>query len=217
MIELKNVAKKFGNRILFQDVSFLLKKGMVTGIFGESGSGKSTLLNILGGLDLDYEGDVLINNVLINRKKKRMIQRLLRYEIFFLFQNYALIDHESVEDNLLIAMAYTNDSRHEKRLKMKEALRKVGLTTDILKTPIYILSGGEQQRVALARVYLKPNTIVLADEPTGNLDHKNGAKIMDILFNLAREENKIVVVVSHDITIMKRCDYAIHLKVSAHR
>ena len=216
MIAVSNLGKKYGSRILFEGVSFLLKQGTVTGIFGESGSGKSTLLNILGMLEQDYEGQVFVNDVLVNKNKKRVIQQLLRHEIFFLFQNYALVDNDNVEANLLIALEYTKFSKREKRTKMVKALEKVGLSSDILKTPIYILSGGEQQRVALARVYLKPNSIVLADEPTGNLDQKNGALIMEILFNLAQEENKIVVVVSHDLSIRDQCDYAVDLVNSVH-
>lgn len=208
MITFHQVSKSFGTKKVLEQLSFEIKQGTLTAITGPSGCGKSTLLNIIGGLEKPDSGEVKIEAV--EQPFKNSTTRLLLYrnQLSYLFQNYALIDHESVEYNLAIAIRFVKHPN--KRALMKEALAKVHLDVD-LKTPIYTLSGGEQQRVAIARLFLKPSSIILADEPTGNLDHDNGLEVMNMLKSLAHQ-GKTVVVVTHDSSYLEYFDDVIALE-----
>lgn len=204
MIQLKSVSRTFGNRTLFHDINEKFVVGELVGISGKSGSGKSTLLNIIGLIDSDYEGELLIDSIATKNISKRKKVQLVRENINYLFQNYALIDNESVRYNLELVLKKKDDN------KLDDALKQVGLDSAILETPIYILSGGEQQRVALARCILKKGNIVLADEPTGNLDQENAEIVMGILSEFTKQ-GKVVVIVSHSKEIMQLCDRVIEL------
>ncbi|CAM3679777.1 ATP-binding cassette domain-containing protein [Erysipelothrix urinaevulpis] len=199
MIELKSVGRTFGNRTLFENINDTFKAGEMVGISGKSGSGKSTLLNIIGLIDREYDGEVIIHEGSTKALSKRKKEQLVKENINYLFQNYALIDSETVRYNLEIVLSKKND------LSLHNALEKVGLDASILDTPIYILSGGEQQRVALARCILKEGHIILADEPTGNLDQENAAVVMNILSNFTKQ-GKVVIIVSHSDDIISQCD-----------
>lgn len=204
MIQLKSVSRTFGNRTLFHDINEKFVVGELVGISGKNGSGKSTLLNIIGLIDSDYEGELLIDSIATKDISKRKKEQLVRENINYLFQNYALIDNESVRYNLELVLKKKDDN------KLDDALKQVGLDSAILETPIYILSGGEQQRVALARCILKKGNIVLADEPTGNLDQENAEIVMGILSEFTKQ-GKVVVIVSHSKEIMQLCDRVIEL------
>lgn len=204
MIQLKSVSRTFGNRTLFHDINEKFVVGELVGISGKSGSGKSTLLNIIGLIDSDYEGELLIDSIATKNISKRKKEQLVRENINYLFQNYALIDNESVRYNLELVLKKKDDH------KLDAALKQVGLDRAILETPIYILSGGEQQRVALARCILKKGNIILADEPTGNLDQENAEIVMEILSEFTKQ-GKVVVIVSHSKEIMQLCDRVIEL------
>ncbi|WP_323610954.1 ATP-binding cassette domain-containing protein [Erysipelothrix enhydrae] len=204
MIQLKSVSRTFGNRTLFHDINEKFVVGELVGVSGKSGSGKSTLLNIIGLIDSDYEGELLIDSIATKNISKRKKEQLVRENINYLFQNYALIDNESVRYNLELVLKKKEDH------KLDAALKQVGLDRAILETPIYILSGGEQQRVALARCILKKGNIVLADEPTGNLDQENAEIVMGILSEFTKQ-GKVVVIVSHSKVIMQLCDRVIEL------
>ncbi|MDE8253322.1 ATP-binding cassette domain-containing protein [Erysipelothrix rhusiopathiae] len=204
MIQLKSVSRTFGNRTLFHDINEKFVVGELVGISGKSGSGKSTLLNIIGLIDSDYEGELLIDSIATKNISKRKKEQLVRENINYLFQNYALIDNESVRYNLELVLKKKDDN------KLDDALKQVGLDSAILETPIYILSGGEQQRVALARCILKKGNIILADEPTGNLDQENAEIVMEILSEFTKQ-GKVVVIVSHSKEIMQLCDRVIEL------
>lgn len=193
-ISLKNIDKSYGSHEILKNVNLdIYPKDFIT-IFGKSGSGKSTLLNILGTLE-GYDRGEMISFSYVNPyqdKKKSMILR--REKIAYLFQNFALVENMTVKENIDIALRYS-DYKNDKA-KIDQALNKLGIANKI-NNKIYELSGGEQQRVAMARVLLKPYEILLADEPTGSLDDFN----KDILIKLLQEENskgKTVVVVSHD-------------------
>lgn len=205
MIEVVKLNKEFGQKQIFKDFSCKFEKGKMYGIKGASGSGKSTLLNILGQIDLEYEGDLFINECHVNRIRKQTKQ-ILKEEIFYLFQNYALVDDKTVEQNLKII----TDINPAFRSHVLEALQQVGLDESYLKMPVYALSGGEQQRVSLSRVFLRHCNIVLADEPTGNLDQKNAQNVFNILAEMARI-GKTVIVASHDEEILNGCDVIISL------
>ncbi len=210
MIEIINLKKSFDDKVIFENFNYKIKSKSMLAIVGKSGSGKSTLLNIIGLLDFDYEGRILYDDVEISKLKAKSITKYIRNNINYLFQNYALIDNDNVENNLLLALEYEKISKQEKILKVNEALKKVGLS-HYNKKKIYTLSGGEQQRVALARIMLKKGDIILADEPTGNLDEQNSKKVMDLLKKLC-EQGKTVIIVTHNQEIANQCDEIIKLK-----
>ena len=208
IIELKNINKNYGNKCLFRDLDFSIKKGEMIAITGVSGSGKSTLLNIIGLIDKPDSGEVSICGNKNPYDKEKIKLNLFRNNIGYLFQNYALVDNYTVSKNLDIALEYVK-GKDKKKLK-EEALDKVGLL-DKLNNKVFELSGGEQQRVALARLMLKENDIILADEPTGSLDEDNKAIILRLLKEL-NNEGKTVVVVTHDKVVADMCDREINIK-----
>ena len=196
MIEIKNLNKSFKENQVFTNFNCHIKDGFMTAIIGKSGSGKSTLLNMIGLLDLDYQGDILYDNINIKNLKENKQTEFIRKNINYLFQNYALIDNETVEQNLLLALAYEKINKKEKLDKINQVLAKVGLD-NFNDKKIYTLSGGEQQRIALARTIIKTGNIILADEPTGNLDSKTGADVMEILTQL-NSNGVTIVLITHD-------------------
>lgn len=205
-IELKNITKKFGDREIFKDFNLSVEKGEMVAITGPSGKGKSTLLNIMGLLEKPDAGDVIIQGIKNPWSEKKQIA-LYRYTIGYLFQNYALIDQETVSKNLDIALAYVKTS-NKKKMK-EEALQRVGLL-DKLNHKVYQLSGGEQQRIALARLILKKNDIILADEPTGSLDAANRDHVLKILQSF-NDEGKTVIIVTHDPEVANACSRVVTL------
>lgn len=205
MIEIKNLNKKFNDKVIFNNLNLTIEDGEMLAISGASGSGKTTLLNILGKLDKEYDGNIIIDN----KNLKTITQtNYLRNTIGYLFQNYALADNLTVTRNLDFSLKYSDD----KSLEAKEnALEMVGLDPkEYLNKKIYTLSGGEQQRVALARLFLKPCSIILADEPTGSLDVKNRDVVLEILRKM-NEHGKTVIVVTHDSYVLTVCDRVIKI------
>ena len=209
MIEIRNVTKSYGSKVVLDKLSYVFEEGKMIGVYGRSGCGKSTLLNILGLLDFDYEGDVIVNGVSTKKLKGKEIDKLVRENINYLFQNYALIDDISVEENLLVVLKYTKLSKSEKLNKIDKVLDDLSIRS-LLKNKVYTLSGGEQQRVALARIMLKKGNIVLADEPTGNLDVDNRDVVLSILKDL-KQKGSTVIIVSHDHSLLEECDELINL------
>ena len=193
-ISLKNVNKSFGAHHVLNDVNIDINKGDFICIFGKSGGGKTTLLNILGTLETYDDGEMRSFEKQDPIKKKKECELLRRNNIAYLFQNFALVEKMTVEDNMKLAVKY-NKAKNKKEL-IQNALDKMGVG-DKLKFKVYELSGGEQQRVAIARNMVKPFDIMLADEPTGSLDDENKQMVMDTLLAL-NKEGKTIVVVSHD-------------------
>ena len=177
---------------------------------GESGSGKSTLLNIIGLLDRPDSGLLTINNKINPKINSREGIYLLRNVISYLFQNYGLVESETVDYNLKLAMRFLRLNKKEKAKQIENALERMGLEK-IINRKVYCLSGGEQQRVALAKVMLKPSRIILADEPTGSLDSGNKEIVMEFL-KTQNKEGKTVVLVTHDDTIKKYASRIITIK-----
>ena len=205
MIEAVNISKRFHNRKIISSFNTKIEKNCLTAITGESGKGKTTLLNIISLLELPDEGIVKIDN--ISNPNSKQIMLLRRHTISYLFQNYGLIDECTVEKNLLISLAYR--STKNAQTSISEVLEQVGLI-GYEKHKVYELSGGEQQRVALARVLLKDSSYVFADEPTGNLDVGN----RDVVINLLRElanRGKGVVLATHDLDLLSYADQHIRL------
>jgi putative ABC transport system ATP-binding protein len=212
IVSLTNIHKTFGHKEILRGVSLDIECGDMIAICGCSGSGKSTLLNIIGLLEPFDSGDYELfgqRNVKVN---SRNAQRLIRKEIAYLFQNFALIDDRTVEYNLQIALSYVKESVRTKREMMQHALKKVGLE-DYLDAKVYELSGGEQQRAAVARCALKPGRLVLADEPTGSLDAENRDSIINLLKDL-NQSGKTLAIVTHDPVVAASCNCIIDLEKS---
>lgn len=209
MIEIKNLKKNYGSHTVINDLSLKIEDNEMVAIVGASGCGKSTLLNIIGQIDLQYNGEIIINDLSMKNLDKKKREEFIRYNINYLFQNFALIESLSVYENLLIGLEYVKISKQEKGKKIKEVLKKVNLENYSNKK-IFELSGGEQQRIALARIMLKPGNIVLADEPTGNLDKKSSQLVMELLKKLQKEE-KTIIIVTHSEEVASLCDRIIKL------
>ncbi len=209
MIEINIVSKKYGDHEVIKNFNHKIKDKEMVALIGPSGCGKSTLLNMIGLLDDDYDGVIKYDGVDVKSLKTKKKEKFIRENINYLFQNYALIDDESVNYNLLLALEYENISIKEKNNLIKDVLKKVGLAGCENKK-IFTLSGGEQQRIALARILLKKGNIVLADEPTGNLDENNSKKVFELLKEL-KKIGKTIIIVTHNDKLAKECDSIIEL------
>lgn len=205
MIQLNNINMAYGQQIIFQDFSLTIADNEFVAITGKSGSGKTTLLNIIGLLEKPNSGEVLFSN----QKLSTPIQKrnFYRYTVGFLFQNFALIEELDVKTNLLIACKH---HRAAQTLSLEVALSKVQLESSILNKKVFQLSGGEQQRVALARLLLKDPEYVLADEPTGNLDIANACIVFELLHEL-KLNGKTVIFVTHNTELAKKADRIINI------
>ena len=209
-IEIKNLNKSYGNRNIINDLSFDIDKNEIVALIGKSGSGKSTVLNMIGLLETIDSSEIKIKSQIlpdINSKKAMMIRR---NTINYLFQTYALINHKTVLENLLISMEYTNLKKSEKLNYIRNTLKDLGID-NLIESPVNTLSGGEAQRVSLARCILKPGDIILADEPTGSLDPNMSHTVFDILFSLRENYDKTILIVTHDMDLAKNCDRIISL------
>lgn len=195
MIEIKNLNKAYGKHSIFQDFSLRIRDGEIAVISGESGAGKTTLLNIIGALEPFDGGQVVVNGIDINNPRNH--RKYFAEQVGFLFQNFVLIEELSVRKNLEFVR-----KANASGIPIEEALRRVGLL-DKIDIKVYTLSGGEQQRVALARLMIKKCNIILADEPTGSLDRKNADHVLSILESL-NAEGKTVLIVTHDMSIKTR-------------
>ena len=189
MIELKNVCKKFGDHVIFEKYNLEIDDGEFIVLSGDSGCGKTTLLNIIGGLEKPDDGKVLVNGLDVYNKKNQL--ELYRHVYGFLFQNFGLIENKTVRENLSIFKKNALSG-----VTIEEALSYVGLSGKS-DSVVYELSGGEQQRIALARLLIKKCSIILADEPTGSLDKNNAETVLSLLDGLNRD-GKTIVLVTHD-------------------
>ena len=202
--ELLGVGKSYGGHTVLSGIDLAVMKGEMVAITGKSGSGKSTLLNIIGLLESADHGDLRLFGEPGPRVRSAKATRMLRSRLGYLFQNFALIDGESVDSNLRIAQAYTKRSRSGRQEARRSALRAVGLPNSGGQK-VYQLSGGEQQRVAIARLMLKPCDLVLADEPTGSLDATNADSVLAMLRDL-NAGGKTMIIVTHDDRVAAECD-----------
>ena len=208
MIKIRNLTKKFKEKTIFEDVSCTLETGKSYAIVGKSGAGKTTFLNILSGLEKATSGKVEFNDLNINSKNRK---KLYRDYFGFVFQNFALIDTETVKQNLRLGLTNSKLSKTEKDNKMRAALAQVGLGKMQLQQKIYTLSGGEQQRVALARIILKEPKVIFADEPTGSLDAENSQLVLRTLLT-SFDSDATVVIATHDPMVWQQCDYVIEIE-----
>ncbi len=196
MIKISNLQKKYGKTVILNDINITFpEKGLVS-ILGKSGSGKSTLLNILGGIDSCNKGEVVINGVDIAKVSRGKIDDLRRNEIGFVFQDYSLVESMTVYDNIKASLDILRFSdKDEVKRRISSALEVVELS-GFEKRLVSNLSGGQQQRVSIARALVKDPSIMLCDEPTGNLDSKNTLKVMEELKAISK--NKLVILVTHE-------------------
>lgn len=205
MIQLLNVNKRFEEKIVLSNVSLAIGRNEFVCIIGESGAGKTTLLNIIGLLEKPDSGEVILNGK--KHFAKKDILRLRRDFFGYVFQDYLLLPDKTVEENIYISM-YKNKKVNKKEIA--EAMKKVGLNNNYLNKKVYYLSGGEQQKVAIARMLLKEYELVLADEPTGNLDYKNKMDVIEIFRNM-KKEGKTIICVTHDQEVANAADRIINL------
>lgn len=202
MVEIRNLYKSFGEHIVFKDFNLTIKDNEFVAIMGKTGAGKTTILNMIGSLEPFDSGKIIVDGIDISKKKNQ--RDYLRRTVGFLFQNLALIDKKSVRQNLKIIK-----KKYRTSISDEKALELVGLR-DKQKRKVYTLSGGEQQRVAIARLMIKNCKLILADEPTGSLDSDTGKKVMK-LFEKLIEQGKTVIIVTHDQKVAEQCDRIIEI------
>lgn len=209
MIVLKDIIKKYGKKTVLENISLTIEDGEMIAIVGESGSGKSTLLNILGMLETFDSGSYTFDTHLNVKPTSGLANKIIRNQISYVFQNYALIDDETVFQNLSLAQKYIKKSKKEKKIEIEEVLKTVGLS-GYEDSKIYELSGGQQQRVSIARCFIKPSKLILADEPTGSLDEKNRDMVLGEIHQL-NQSGKTVIIVTHDQVVANSCSRIINL------
>lgn len=206
MLNLENVAVAKGDKTILKNVNLIFKAGKSYALIGPSGGGKSTLLNVIAGFEKLQQGNVIYKEK--NLKKQNKVQ-FYRHELGYLFQNYGLVENMSVLDNIEIGIAFKKWTKKEKLKVIEDEMKALNLNIDV-KRKTASLSGGEQQRIALIRLLLKNPDLILADEPTGSLDQKNGNMIVSQLLKLV-EKNKTLIMATHDMNIAKQCDEIIDI------
>lgn len=191
-------------------VSFTIRRGEVVAIMGPSGSGKSTLMNTLGCLDRPTSGQYILDGEPVASLNDDQLARVRNRKVGFVFQSFNLLSRQTAITNVELPLRYSG-MNGERRARAMDALRAVGLEDRMTHRP-YELSGGQQQRVAIARAIVNNPAMIMADEPTGNLDSKVGKEIMDLLLNLNQESGTTLIIVTHDPTIAERTQRVIRLR-----
>ena len=208
MIELQHIWKQFGSRIIFSDLNLNFQSGMVYALIGDSGCGKTTLLNMLAKLETFDKGEIIYKGKSLTSLKN---EEFYRNELGYLFQNFGLLESQTIRENLELGLiGKKKNKKQEKERLLLQALQAVRLDYLSLNQNIYELSGGEAQRVALAKIILKDPPLILADEPTASLDPKNSKEIMEILLEL-RNANRTIIIATHNPSIWKMADQVIRL------
>ncbi len=224
VVVLKEVVKKYGDVVALDHLSLDVPKGRFVTVVGPSGSGKTTLLNIIGGIDTPTSGYVEVAGIDISNKKPHQLVDFRKNHVGFIFQFFNLIPTLTAQENVefvldLVGVPIKSEDgtlhrsferRHIQR-KALEALEKTGLRDRADHFP-HQLSGGEQQRVSIARALAKEPPLILADEPTGNLDYRSGIKVLDLLRKLVDEEQRTVIIVTHNMEITKISDIIVRLQ-----
>ncbi|HSX31465.1 MAG TPA: ABC transporter ATP-binding protein [Candidatus Saccharimonadales bacterium] len=210
MLEVTNVNKTFqsgsGTVTAVDDISFTVPDGQFASIVGRSGSGKSTLLSLLGALDKPTSGTITVSRQDITTLGDHELIRYRGRSIGFVFQNYNLVPNLTALENVMLPMEFAGVPKTERITRATKLLTEVGLEPDQMDRKPGRLSGGQQQRVAIARALANKPKLILADEPTGNLDSATGKMIFDLLHELSRKENTTIVVVTHDLEIAGKTD-----------
>jgi putative ABC transport system ATP-binding protein len=215
-LTVKNLTKIYraahGDVEALKDVSFHVETGEFASIIGKSGSGKSTLLSLLGALDTPSDGEILADDVDIAKLSAGAQTAYRARKIGFVFQHYNLIPNLSALENVMLALEFGGLPKRERKTRAGALLDEVGIEgAEQLRKPSR-LSGGQQQRVSIARALANNPAVILADEPTGNLDSETGKKIFDLLHNLSRSQNTTILAVTHDLDIAGKTDRTFTLK-----
>lgn len=214
-VKVNNVSKVYRSGsievVALKDVSFSLKEGEFVAIVGPSGSGKSTLMNILGTIDKPTKGEVYIDGIATSKMNGDELADFRNKRLGFVFQAYNLINGLDTEKNVELPLMTTNMSNEARKNKAEKLLAQLGLGERLKLRPTQ-LSGGEQQRVALARALVNDPTLILADEPTGNLDTKSGEDVIKLFKNISKGGKVTIVMITHNLDITEYCDRIIHIK-----
>lgn len=214
MIDLYNISKMYlvGDEEVhaLDHATMHIDKGEFVSIIGPSGSGKSTLMNIIGCLDIADAGRYMLDNIPIEDYTENELAQIRNRKIGFVFQSFNLIAKLTAEENIELPLIYQGIKREERKVRVKEAIDRVGLGKRAKHLPTE-LSGGQQQRVAIARAIVTRPSLILADEPTGNLDSKTGEEIMDIFRELHQQGNTIVLI-THDDEVARQASRSIHIR-----
>ncbi|MEX0647603.1 MAG: ABC transporter ATP-binding protein [Balneolaceae bacterium] len=215
ILSVENLTKSFpsGGRLLtvLDNVSFSIKKGNSCAVVGPSGSGKTTLLGLCAGLDKPTSGKVTLNNQDISALPEADLSKVRNEQIGFVFQSFQLISTLTAIENVMVPIELRGIPYKKVEARAKELLKQVGLGERTHHYPTQ-LSGGEQQRVGLARAFIHEPDVLFADEPTGNLDGETGNQIEELLFNLNRARGTTLIIVTHDRELAEKCDRIIELK-----
>jgi putative ABC transport system ATP-binding protein len=215
MLQVKHLSRTFqsgDNKVTaIHDINFEIPQGKFASIIGRSGSGKSTLLSLLGGLDKPTEGEIIVGDRHLNGMGDHALIAYRCKAIGFVFQNYNLIPNLSAIENVMLPMEFAGVSPDARKARAVELLEQVGLDHAKQQRKPGRLSGGEQQRVAIARALANKPQLILADEPTGNLDEQTGKMIFDLLHDLSRSQNTTIIAVTHDLSISGRTDVTFRL------
>jgi len=213
MIELRNLSKVYqvGDEAVWalDHASMRIDAGEFVSIIGPSGSGKSTLMNIVGCLDVADEGEYLLDDILIDDYSELELAHIRNLKIGFVFQNFNLIQKLTAEENIELPLIYQDIKKTERRERVTMALERVGLQNRAKHLPTE-LSGGQQQRVAIARALVTNPSLILADEPTGNLDSKTSMEIMEMFHELHSQGNTVVLI-THDKAVAKQAKRSINI------
>ncbi|MGL4567102.1 MAG: ABC transporter ATP-binding protein, partial [Fusobacteriaceae bacterium] len=214
MIKIKNLNKYYinGDNSLhaLKNISFSIERGEFTAIMGSSGSGKSTLMNILGALDKEFQGEYVLDGINISQSRDNELSHIRNEKIGFVFQSFNLLAKFTALENVELPLIYAGISHSERRERAEEVLKKVGLGDRMHHRPNE-LSGGQRQRVAVARALINNPAIILADEPTGNLDRTSEKEVLE-LFRALNDQGKTIIIVTHEPEIGKKCRRVIHFK-----
>jgi putative ABC transport system ATP-binding protein len=214
-IRLRNLSRNYtaGQTVIpaLCSVDLEISQGEFIALVGPSGSGKSTLLNLMGGLDRPSAGELYVNDLSLGNAEEQKLVRYRRDQIGFIFQSFNLMPSYCAVENVETPMSLAETPRSERRARAMKLLESVGLGQRALHRP-NAMSGGEKQRVAIARALANNPPLLLADEPTGNLDSKTGASILDLLRNLLKSNQLTLVLVTHDLEIASHADRIVHLR-----
>jgi putative ABC transport system ATP-binding protein len=216
MLEVTHVTKQYpsgdGTVTAVNDISFRVPDGQFASIIGRSGSGKSTLLSLLGALDKPTSGSIVVNNQDLTTLGDHALIQYRCQAIGFVFQNYNLVPNLTALENVMLPMEFARTPAAQRNVRAQELLEQVGLTGGKQRRKPTRLSGGEQQRVAIARALANKPKLILADEPTGNLDSQTGKMIFDLLHQLSSTANTTIVAVTHDLSIAGKTDVTFTLQ-----
>ena len=215
MIEVKDVTKVYGKKdnafSALKSVSFSVPDKASLAIIGKSGSGKSTLMHIIGGLDHPTEGEVIVNGRSLKRLKRKAMDKFRANDLGFVFQSFFVEGNQTVYQNVALPLEIAQMRPRQRKELIQQALEQVELS-DKINAKAKNLSGGQKQRLAIARAIVSSPKLIMADEPTGNLDSATGDKIVELLFDLHQKTGSTLVIVTHDNDLAAKCDIQISLK-----